>query len=239
MGTAVLKALELLRQLQALDSQIDDGRDRVATIDATLQDRSEFEAAKQRHQSAALPVKSLDAEQKDLELKLGTARAQLAENEQKLYGGKIANPKELTDLQNRGTDLRRQISVGETAELQVIEKLDAARNELNEAEAALRTIVAERRTLEASLIAERKDLVASVRATTASRDQLRTQIEAQPLRTYDRLRVRHGGFAVAEVKQRTCQGCRVSMIAAQEQRLRQGEQLVTCQSCGRFLYLLN
>ncbi len=121
----------------------------------------------------------------------------------------------------------------------LIEKLDAARRELTDAEAALRAIVAERRALEASLIAERKDLVTMVRTTTASRDQLRTQIEASALRTYDRLRVRHGGVAVAEVKQRTCQGCRVSMIAAHEQRLRQGEQLITCQSCGRFVFLLN
>lgn len=235
----MLKALELLRQLQALDSQIDGGRERVATIDAALQNRSEFEAAKQRHLDAALPVKTLEAEQRDLELKLGSARSQLAEGEQKLYGGRVTNPRELSDLQNRGTDLRRQISVGETAELQTIENLDAARRELTDAEAALRKIVAERRVFEASLIAERKDVVATVRATTAARDELRTQIDAPTLRTYDRLRVRHGGVAVAEVKQRTCLGCRVSMIAAHEQRLRAGEQLITCQSCGRFLYLLN
>lgn len=234
----MLKALETLRQLQALDSEIDAGRERVATIDASLQDRSEFEAAKQRHLSAAGPVRTLEAEQKDLELKLGTARSQLAEAEQKLYSGRVNNPRELNDLQARGADLRRQIEVGEAAELKVMEQLEAARAELTAAEAALRTIVAERKVFEAGLITERKELVASVRATTANRDQLRTQVEAPTLRTYDRLRVRHGGVALAEVKQRTCLGCRVSLIAALEQRLRQGEQLITCQSCGRFLYVL-
>jgi uncharacterized protein len=233
----MLKALEVLRQLQALDSEIDAGRERVTTIDAMLQDRSEFEAAKQRHLNAAGPVRTLDAEQKDLELKLGTARSQLAEAEQKLYGGRVTNPRELNDLQARGDDLRRQIAAGEGAELQVMERLEVARAELTAAEAALRTIVAERKAFEASLLAERKELVASVRATTARRDQVRAQLEAATLRTYDRLRVRYGGLAVAEVRQRTCQGCRVTLIASQEQRLRQGEQLVTCQSCGRFLYV--
>ena len=234
----MLKALELLRQLQALDDQIDAERARVATIDVTLHDRSEFEAAKQRHLDAAGPVRAFEAEQKDLELKLGTARNQLAEGEQKLYSGKVSNPRELGDLQSRSADLRKQIASGEADELQAMEQLETARGELQEAERALRTIVAARRTLETELLAERKSLVASIRAVTAARDQMRTQLEAPTLRTYDRLRVRHGGSAVAEVKQRICLGCRVTLIGAFEQRLRQGDQLINCQSCGRFLYIL-
>lgn len=234
----MLKALEYLRQLQALDDQIEAERERVATIDVTLHDRSEFEAAKQRHQDAAAPVRALEAEQRDLELRIGTARNHLSEGEQKLYSGKVSSPRELGDLQSRSADLRKQIASGEDDELRAMEQLEAARAELEAAERALRTVVAARRTQEAELVAERKNLVASVRAVTAARDELRTQIDAPTVRTYDRLRVRHGGSAVAEVKQRVCLGCRVTLIGAFEQRLRQGDQLITCQSCGRFLYLL-
>lgn len=233
----MLKALEDLCQLQALDSEIDAERARVTIIDASLQDRSEFETAKQRHLVAAGPVKALDAEARDLELKIGSARSQLAEADQKLYSGKVNNPRELNDLQARSANLRRQIEVGEAAELTVMERLDTAREELTSAEAALRQIVADRKVFETNLIAERKELVSTIRSTTARRDQVRTQLEAPILRSYDRLRTRYGGLALAEVKQRTCQGCRVSLVAALEQRLRQGEQLVTCQSCGRFLYV--
>ena len=119
-----------------------------------------------------------------------------------------------------------------------MEQLETARAELAAAEGDLRKVVGARRVLESELVDERKHLVASVRAVTAARDQLRTQIEAPTLRTYDRLQVRHGGSAVAEVKQRICLGCRVSLIGALEQRLRQGDQLITCQSCGRFLYTI-
>jgi len=66
---------------------------------------------------------------------------------------------------------------------------------------------------------------------------LRDALDATSLRLYDRLRSTRGGQAVAEVKQRTCQGCRVTLTAAFEQRLRHGDALVTCQSCGRILYL--
>jgi predicted nucleic acid-binding Zn-ribbon protein len=231
--------LDQLRRLQALDSQIDAERERIATIEATVRDRSGYEAAQRRHLEAAGPVRKLEADQKDLDLRAGTARGQLSEVEGKLYGGRVASPRELEDLQKRGADLRRQIGTAEERLIAVMEELEQAKEASAEAEATLKRIVAERRVLEADLIAERKNLAASVRAATAQRDQLRAEIDAAGLRLYDRLRTTRGGQAVAEVRQRTCQGCRVTLTAALEQRLRHGEQLVTCQSCGRILYLAN
>jgi predicted nucleic acid-binding Zn-ribbon protein len=233
----MLKALEQVMHLQDLDSRIDAERERVATIEATLHDRSEYESARRRHQEAAQPVRQLEADQKDQELRAGTARSQLAEVEGKLYGGRVSSPRELDDLQKRGADLRRQISTSEERLLALMEQLEQATANAREAETHLRDVVATRKTLETDLLAERKSLVADVRQLTSERDGLRAETDASTLRQYDRLRSTRGGLAVAEVKQRTCQGCRVSLTAAYEQRLRRGEQMVTCQSCGRILYL--
>ena len=131
---------------------------------------------------------------------------------------------------------RRQISGFEERLMGLMEQVEAASKASREAEDRLRTIVAERRTLEADLLAERKSLLAEIRASQAQREPLRAQLDAQTLRLYDRLRDTRGGLAVAEVRQRTCQGCRVSMTASAEQRLRHGDAIVTCQSCGRILY---
>jgi predicted nucleic acid-binding Zn-ribbon protein len=233
----MLKALEQVIHLQELDDKIDAERERVAAIEVTLHDRSEYEAARRRHQEATQPLRQLEADQKDLELRAGTARNQLTEVEGKLYGGRVASPRELDDLQKRGADLRRQISTSDDRLLEVMEQLEQATAAAGEADAKLRQVVTARKTLETDLLAERKSLVASVRQLTAERDQLRGETDATTLRQYDRLRSTRGGLAVAEVKQRTCQGCRVSLTAAYEQRLRQGTTLVTCQSCGRILYL--
>jgi predicted nucleic acid-binding Zn-ribbon protein len=229
--------LDQLRRLQALDSQIDAERERIATVEALVRDRSEYESAQRRHQEATQPVRKLEADQKDLDLKVGTARGLLVDVEGKLYGGKISSPRELDDLQKRGADLRRQIGTGEEQLLAVMEELEQAASAAAQAEETLKRVVAERRTLETDLIAERKALAASVRAAQTERDQIRAAIDATALRLYDRLRTTRGGQAVAEVRQRTCQGCRVTLTAAYEQRLRHGEALVTCQSCGRILYL--
>jgi len=65
---------------------------------------------------------------------------------------------------------------------------------------------------------------------------VRPQVAPATLRTYDHLRRTRGGLAVAEVRQRTCQGCRISLTISEEQRARHGDTLVICQSCGRILY---
>jgi predicted nucleic acid-binding Zn-ribbon protein len=233
----MVKTLDQLRQLQTLDTRIDADRERFATIEARLHDRSEYEVARRRHHEAAQPVRQLEADQRDLDLRVGTARGQLADVEQRLYSGKIASPRELEDLQKRGADLRRQIATGEERLLAVMEQLEQATAAATASESELRRVVAERRTLEAELIAERKSLAAGVRQNQTERDHLRAEVDPTGLRQYDRLRSTRGGQAVVEVRQRTCQGCRVTLTAAYEQRLRHGDTLVTCQSCGRILYL--
>jgi len=233
----VLKAVEQAKRLQELDSEIDAERDRIAAIDASLHDRSEYEAARRRHQDATQPIRQLEADQKDLDLRAGTARSQLVEVEGRLYGGRVGSPRELEDLQKRGADLRHQITATEERLLTVMEQLEQASAGVSESETALKLVVAARRTQETELLGERKSLTASLRQLQAEREQLRTDTDAATLRLYDRLRTTRGGVAVAEVKQRTCQGCRVTLTAAYEQRLRHGDVMVTCQSCGRILYL--
>jgi predicted nucleic acid-binding Zn-ribbon protein len=233
----VLKAVEQAIHLHEVDSQIESERDRIASIEVSLHDRSEYESARRRHQDATQPIRQLEADQRDLDLRAGTARSQLVEVEGRLYGGRVGSPRELEDLQKRGADLRHQIAVAEDRLLAVMEQLEQASAGATESEAALKQVVAARRTQETELVAERKALTASLRQHQAEREQVRSEIDAATLRLYDRLRTTRGGVAVAEVKQRTCLGCRVSLTAAYEQRLRHGDIMVTCQSCGRILYL--
>jgi predicted nucleic acid-binding Zn-ribbon protein len=108
----VLRVLELLLQLQSLDTRIETERERIATIEAMVRDRSEYESAKRRFDELKAPAQKLETDQKDLELHLGTARSQRTDAETKLYSGKVGSPRELDDLQRRGDDLRRRAQAG-------------------------------------------------------------------------------------------------------------------------------
>ena len=72
---------------------------------------------------------------------------------------------------------------------------------------------------------------------TTQRETTFSQIDPALRPMYETLRRQKGGLAVATVQQRTCQACRVSLTPAQEQRARIGNEVVTCHSCGRILFV--
>jgi predicted nucleic acid-binding Zn-ribbon protein len=55
------------------------------------------------------------------------------------------------------------------------------------------------------------------------------------LHTYDTLRVRRGGRAVARIDGDTCAVCLVAISPSRLAAAREGEQLAYCENCGRIL----
>ncbi|MCC6174636.1 MAG: hypothetical protein IT305_04955 [Chloroflexi bacterium] len=228
--------LDALRSLQAVESRIDSDRERLAQIATALADRAEYETARAKHVRQLSGLKRLEAEQRDVELTAASIRQQRAEVEHRLYGGRVSNARELSDLSQRVDDLKRQIERHEERLLGLMEQLDQARMAAHASEALLRDIVTARRALEAKLLGERKELQAEIGRDETERDRLRTVVDERALRTYDTLRKTRDGLAVVAVRQRTCQGCRIALTNATDQQVRHGEALVTCQNCGRLLY---
>lgn len=62
-------------------------------------------------------------------------------------------------------------------------------------------------------------------------------IERRILGTYERITVKYPGEAVMPVENNACTGCFCSLGAQVMVRIARGKELVTCQSCGRMLYL--
>ena len=67
------------------------------------------------------------------------------------------------------------------------------------------------------------------------RDASARSVTPDVLKTYERVRKLRGN-AVAEVSGDCCLVCNVVMRPHVSQRLRQGEEILTCESCGRILY---
>ena len=231
-----MRKVELLAQLQRLDSALDRARERVARIDEQLQDRTALAAVEQEHAAASAELHARQTELKDLELEVQDLRGRLQAVEQKLYGGTVMNPKELSAMTDDARQYRNQISPREDRIIELYDVVDAATAALAAADGRL---VEARRAHDASqeaLQTERAALTAQAARQEQERQSVTAQTDPQSLRVYDGLRRARGGLAVAEVAQRTCQGCRVTIPANLEMRARSGDDLVLCQSCGRILH---
>jgi uncharacterized protein len=68
------------------------------------------------------------------------------------------------------------------------------------------------------------------------RAQIVSRMNASLYRNYERIRQGRRGLAVAEAVDGRCNACHLAMRLQFFQDLRKGDQIMTCESCGRILY---
>jgi len=68
------------------------------------------------------------------------------------------------------------------------------------------------------------------------RARLREQLDPAVLRLYDELWAKKGGQPLSPLRDRVCQTCRVTQPSHKAQMVLSGNEVVTCEGCGRILY---
>jgi uncharacterized protein len=236
MGVA-LRKVDLLHQLQDADSRIDSARAAVARLEAELADAGTLAQRAADVTQVKDELHRLETQQRDLELKAETHRSKIASDEGKLYGGRITNPKELESLQSEVAQDRRQLSSVEDQILELLDLSEEKTRQLNDLESLLAQETQSHRARHEAARSQLQQTQDALQSLTAQREATFGQIDGSTRPTYEALRRQKGGLAVATVQQRTCQACRVALTPAQEQRARIGNDIVTCNSCGRILFV--
>ena len=131
---------------------------------------------------------------------------------------------------------RRQAAL-EEVELEVMERLEAH-------ETALASLTQARDELQQKHAAATADLTAALagldqqaEVVAAEREQKVDGLDAGLVTLYDRLRAQLSGLAIAPLRGRRCEGCRLELNPSDVAKLRAAppEQVVRCEECGRIL----
>jgi predicted nucleic acid-binding Zn-ribbon protein len=109
---------------------------------------------------------------------------------------------------------------------------------LADARAILTQITETWRAEQGSLADEQVNLQTQFGELSEHRQTLALALGAEDLNTYESLRQRKGGRAVAAVRDGICEGCRMSPPSSQVQHARSGPELVFCNNCGRILHVV-
>jgi hypothetical protein len=232
-----MRTIDSLRQLQDLDTRTDTARATITQLTTQIGDRQALDQHEREVAGVRNELQALDTQQRDLELQADERRGKIRSDEGKLYGGRVTSPKELTSLTEEVAQDKRQLSGIEDRILEVLEQIEEVKEQLAGLEVSLaresRAWSANQDTARARLA----DAQSGLAGAETQRNTLVATLPAQIRSTYETLRRQKGGLAVAPVHQRTCQACRVGLTPAQEQRARIGNEIVTCNSCGRILYV--
>lgn len=225
---------EMLYRLQELDNERGAKRRRLEEIQAILEDDSTLQAAREAVEQAQERVHTWQAKQRDLELEIESLASKTSRSEDRLYGGKVSNPKELSDLQAEIASLKRRRQKLEETLLEAMIEREEAEDRRDEAETRLAEVKSRRSTQLEDLKAERATLEQRIEEIDKRRESVVPRIDEKVLAEYERVRELKGGQAVAWIQNDVCSACGVTVPPSAEWELRQGE-LVHCDTCGRIL----
>ncbi|MCD4535456.1 C4-type zinc ribbon domain-containing protein [Nocardioides sp. cx-169] len=182
-------------------------------------------------------VDDLSAAQAKADADVEQVKARRARDRDRMDSGAITSPKDLERMQHELTSLERRISTLEDEELEVMEQLEqaqAALTELTEKLAAVDIRLAD-------LVASRDEKAAAIdvelEAAVAERAPAVEGLPADLLALYDRLRESKDGVGAAELRQRRCTGCQLTIDNAELAviRAKPTDEVVRCEECQRIL----
>jgi hypothetical protein len=227
--------IKALYELQQRDRQLTVLERRLTLIPTRVKELDD-DVGKLRAMLAAERAKCDDSRefQRNQEEQLREEEEMLRNSRAKL--GQVKNPRELNAIQ-REIDATRRMSSARSEE---IEKIKGG---VAEAEARIAALSNSFESFQAQAAAEKERLLAQqhklesrLGKLRSGRSDLTQQIDRELLRTYDRIRGRVGGIAFVAAVEGQCAACKMHVPHQVYVALRKGQEVLTCESCGRLLY---
>jgi hypothetical protein len=228
--------LQRLIDLQALDTRIA-GLERegarlpkeIAAIQAGVSEvKSALETAKGRLDTTR---KSIRAKEKDLDV----SQAKRSKAEARLY--EVKTNKEYSAVLIEIEDIKQEKSRIEEEILALMELGERLAVDIREADAQLKRRESEGQAQEAVVRQKLAAVEAELAGVRAQRGELARQVPPPLLAEYEKLLKARAGLALVEaLPSQICAGCRMAIRPQALLEIRSGNHLLTCESCGRYLY---
>ncbi len=169
------------------------------------------------------------------ELEAKSLAEKISSTEERLYSGRVRNPKELTNLEEEVKYLKRKKSKLEDEMLEAMVEIEEGEADMVRLGEESKRIERSWRQDQARLSSEKDELKDRLSQLEEEQAALRQTIGADDLALYDELCHRKGGRGVALLRGGVCQGCGVALPTGKAQQIAQGQVLSACGSCGRIL----
>ena len=205
----------LPQQRKALDAQ-------VAATAAAL------EALKQKS-------KQMEVDRKKLELDANTRRDSISKLRTQQY--ETRKNEEFRAIGNEIERYEKEIQQIEDHELDLMEQAETVKNELaaEEKRGATSRDLVQRQV--ADLDEKGKTLNVRLAELRKEREQIAAAIDEDLLSRFDRLFASKGDAAVVALEHEVCTGCHMKVTTQTAHHVKNGKEIVSCEQCGRILYL--
>ena len=225
-----------LYDLQEMDWQISAHEKSLAEVRVRLADDSALVSARKQIEELDTQLAERAPQGRQVERAVQELEDKLQEVEQRLYGGAITSPRELSALEEQRSFLQGQRGAEGDRLLELMVEIEDLQTARNEALEHLKQHEAQRGTEEPQLLQSEERLIGELNELRQARDNMTPLLPASAIPLYESLRKDRSGYAVAKVERGLCQGCRVALPTMELQRARSSQSIIQCSSCRRILY---
>jgi predicted nucleic acid-binding Zn-ribbon protein len=179
--------------------------------------------------------RQVEVERKKLELDVGTRSESIARLKTQQY-----QTRKNDEFQAIGHEIERyenEIRKLEDQELELMIEADKLKAEIDAADKTARATKESISRQLTDLEAKTKALETQKVDLEKEREALAAQIDADLLDQFERLFNSKGDAAVVAVEHGVCTGCHMKVTTATAARVKAGKEIVSCENCGRILYL--
>jgi uncharacterized protein len=222
-------------ELQQVEHSIQTLSKQVEEVEHNLNHNEEYELAKNNLTSVQTSQKEREKQYKELDAEAEELRNNLSNINDKLYGGKIKNPKELVGFEQEAAMLKAKLAKKDDVLLELMEKTEAAKIEIGKLQEIFHAADEKWKLQKVDLETQAANLKSDLSELQQKRTDIQASIDKATLSVYESIRGRKG-TAVVKVEQGRCLGCRVSLSINELQKAK-SMAIVTCSNCGRILYL--
>ena len=172
-----------------------------------------------------------------LEAELNATEARIAEVNKRLYGGTVSATRELLAMQTDVEHMQARASRLEEDALELLEESEPLDAEVAEIDGEKGRLESERDAALSHLAAAEAEIDNDIDALNAQRAAAASEVPADLLATYSRLRDRLDGIGAARLVGTRCNGCHLTLSAIEIDRLKREppDALIFCEHCGRIL----
>jgi predicted nucleic acid-binding Zn-ribbon protein len=229
--------LDILRQLQEFDLEIQEIEERAAKLRVALEDITELHdslAASLEAQKEQLDETKKLMRQKDRELKENEER--YIESKEKL--NKVSNAREYNALEKEMDALRKLRAQLEEEYEQLKDAVADSEDDVEEKKEKVDNLAAEMKSQQKELDKEEGKAEKRAEQLHEKREKLKTEFAEQKnvIRRYEFNRDRMQGKVIVDATDGVCSGCNMKLPPQMYNELIAGEKMVQCPTCKRILF---
>jgi hypothetical protein len=211
-------------------------KDQLKAIPLGIQSlEAEIQAEKDALESSKSKLQGLEVKRNDLDSQVGLTEAQI--NKYKNQQLQVKKNEEFQALEHEIDLAQQKISVWEEEEIRLLLEIDVEAEVYSKRESVFDDSVSRIQKKIAALESKQAEVHKQLVGAESSYQESIGLVEAQLFNRYVRLTEGTKMPVVTPLEQQSCKGCHLRVSNDTLEQARRGEELTTCDNCGRIVYL--